>query len=158
MFKRLISVAVLAGVLSLTVVACNESPKPGNDPVSRLSPPPPPAAPSMTTTLNAEVSACKTPEEGDDTTVSVSLEDLGGSGEYKFGPSDFTFSVGETVTFELTSETEFHTFTLDDFGIDESVEAGETVSCTVSFDDTGIFPLICIPHELDGMLGTIVIQ
>ena len=57
-------------------------------------------------------------------TVEVSLEDPRGSGEYTFDPSELTFDVGETVTFVLRSETDFHTFTIDGLDIDVDIEGG----------------------------------
>ena len=75
-----------------------------------------------------------------------------------FGPSDFTFDVGETVTFALCAESEFHTFTVDDLGIDVSVDVGSLESLSFTFDQLGTFQLICIPHEALGMTGTITVQ
>ena len=69
-----------------------------------------------------------------------------------------TFSVGDIVTFVLTSQTEFHTFTVDDLEIDVSVDTGETVKHTLEFTKAGTFSLICIPHELQGMVGTITVN
>ena len=92
------------------------------------------------------------------TTFSVSLQDPGGSGSYIFDPSDLTFSVGDTVTFVLTAENEFHTFTVDDLGIDESVDARTTIEVTFTFDTAGTFEIICVPHQALGMVGTITVQ
>jgi plastocyanin len=75
-----------------------------------------------------------------------------------FSPSEFTFSAGEEVTFVLTSESEFHTFTVDDLGIDVEIDGGETEQLTFTFDQPGEYTLICIPHELQGMTGTITVQ
>ena len=75
----------------------------------------------------------------------MSLQDSGGSGAYLFGPADLTFSVGDTITLELTSEGEFHTFTVDDLGIDVGVDPGSTKT------------LICVPLEVLGMVGTITV-
>ena len=75
-----------------------------------------------------------------------------------FDPFEFNFGVGDTITFTLTGESEFHTFTIDELGIDESVEVDEPVTFSVTFDRPGAFQLICIPHELQGMTGTITVQ
>lgn len=88
----------------------------------------------------------------------VSLQDPSGSGAYLFGPTELTFGVGETVTLQLTSEGEFHTFTVDDLGIDVGVDPGATETLTFTFDRAGTFELICIPHEALGMVGTITVQ
>ena len=83
-------------------------------------------------------------------------EDVGGSGQYAFNPAEMSFSVGETVTFTLTAETEFHTFTVEDLGIDESLEAGETRKFTFIFKEAGSFDLICLAHP--DMVGTITVR
>jgi plastocyanin len=84
--------------------------------------------------------------------------DPGGSGSYWFEPMDFTFSVGQTVKFILTSENEFHTFTVDALGIDQNVDVGETAEITHTFTEAGSFDLICIPHQFVGMVGTISVN
>jgi plastocyanin len=91
-------------------------------------------------------------------TLSVTLADPGGSGSYGFEPVDYTFSVGETVTFTLTSEAEFHTFTVDALGIDQNVDPGQTVEITHTFTEAGTFELICVPHQFVGMVGTISVN
>ena len=73
-------------------------------------------------------------------------------------PSEITASVGETVTFTLTAETEFHTFTVDELGIDESIDGGESATYTHTFDKAGTFKLVCLVHETSGMVGTITVQ
>lgn len=104
--------------------------------------------------------SCRAP--ADDIAVqngfSVRLEDTAGSGEYIFNPADIEFSSGETVTLALTSEREFHTFTVPDLDIDIAVGAGETKSVVVTFDEPGSYRLICTPHESLGMIGTITIR
>ena len=90
------------------------------------------------------------------TRVKVINQDTGGSGKYAFEPSDFSFSVGETVEFTLLGETEFHTFTIDDLGIDEALDAGEEVVFTFTFDKAGSFDLICLSHPQ--MTGTFTVK
>ena len=92
------------------------------------------------------------------TRVEIQLRDDKGSGSYAYSPAEFTFKVGEIVNFVMTSETELHTFTVDDLNIDQSVEAGETVEFSFKFDKPGTYPLICIPHETQGMIGKITVQ
>ena len=90
--------------------------------------------------------------------VAVSMEDCAGSEGCAFSPSDFVFETGETVRFSLTSENEFHTFTVPDLGVDEMVNARETRHLDVTFDRPGEYALICVPHEALGMTGTITIR
>ena len=90
--------------------------------------------------------------------VRVINRDRGGSGEYRFDPAKLRFEVGQEVTFSLSGETEFHTFTVDELGIDVSMDVGETVEYTYTFDKAGTFKLTCIPHEALGMTGEIVVE
>ena len=90
--------------------------------------------------------------------VEVLNRDVGGSGVYAFDPKEFTFSVGDSVEFTVTAETEFHTFTVDELGIDEVVLGGETITFTYTFDEAGEFKLFCIPHQSLGMVGTITVR
>ena len=90
--------------------------------------------------------------------VRVINRDQGGSGEYRFDPAQLRFEVGQEVTFSLKGETEFHTFTVDELGIDVSMDVGETVEYTYTFDQAGTFRLYCIPHEALGMTGEIVVE
>ena len=75
-----------------------------------------------------------------------------------FDPEVIEVANGETITFEMTSQGEFHSFTVDKLGIDVEVEAGETQNLTFTFDKPGTYDLICIPHETLGMVGKIILQ
>ena len=90
--------------------------------------------------------------------VEVTNQDPGGSGQYQFDPSEFTFNVGDTVTFQVSAETEFHTFDVDELDIHQELEAGQTVAFTVIFEQAGTFKLFCVPHEALGMTGTITVN
>ena len=93
-----------------------------------------------------------------DGAVKVTNRDQSGSGEYRFDPSELTFKVGQEVTFAVVSQTEFHTFTVDELGIDVSIDAGTTELFTFEFAKAGSYKLICIPHEALGMIGQIVVE
>ena len=116
-----------------------------------------PAAPPTPTVAAATPAAAQPAPSSGGRVVRIDNQDKGGSGVYQFVPSELNFQVGDTVTFEITAETEFHTFTVDDLGIDVSLEAGETVTHTYTFDKAGVFKLLCIPHETFGMTGTITV-
>lgn len=149
MHRRLVLVVASAMVLSLGVLSCG-----GGDDDDAPTARPTTAAPQPT----AGSAPPPPPPAGGGDVVSVVNQDQGGSGEYKFVPSDFTFNVGDTITFQMSAETEFHTFTVDELDIDEAVDGGETVTFTVTFDRAGTFEFICIPHEAFGMTGTITVQ
>src|SRR3990172_2236725 len=138
--KKFTLLAVLVGLVSLGLAPWGGS----GEKASPTSTTPPAAAPPASTQAIGRV-------------VEVRNEDMGGSGKYAFDPSSFTFKVGETVTFRMTAETEFHTFTVDELGIDIAVEPGQTVDKTVTFDKVGTFKVHCIPHEALGMVGAITV-
>ena len=145
MIKRLIAPLALAMITLLAVAACGGSENGDSPP----PPAPPPAAPTAAPGADIDIKG---------TRVDVNLEDPGGSGAYKFDPAKFSFSAGQEVTFVLTSESEFHTFTVEELDTDVSVDARETVGLTYTFDKAGTYKLICIPHEALGMVGEIVVQ
>ena len=135
----------------------------------RLSPPPPDTAPASVVQtvvtiplLEVDQSLLPTvpppPCPGDATKVTVLNRDEGGSDEYAFDPNGFTFSVGECVEFTVTAETEFHTFTVDELGINLEINGGETGTFDFTFSQAGTFKLFCTPHESLGMVGTITVQ
>ena len=156
MLRRLVPLALLAGMVSLAAVACGGGGDDATPTPQRPSPPPPSRAPAPTST--PAPTTTETPVQPDGVAQSVDLEDPGGSGDYQFNPSELVYKVGDTVTFSLSAETEFHTFTIDELGIDVSMDSGTTDTLTYTFDKPGTFPLICIPHELLGMVGTITVQ
>ena len=93
-----------------------------------------------------------------DGAVTVINRDQSGSGEYRFDPSELTFKVGQEVTFALVAQTELHTFTVDELGIDVFIDPGTTELFTFEFAKAGTYNLICIPHESLGMTGQIVVE
>ena len=145
---RIVLLSLLLVLFSVVLIGCGGSSADENKTVT--APAPAASAPAATPTVQSPSPAGKV--------ISIVNRDVAGSGEYKFDPNELTFSMGETVTFSITAETEFHTFTVDDLGIDESIDAGETVELTFTFDTTGTFKLYCIPHEAQGMVGTITVE
>ena len=93
-----------------------------------------------------------------DGAVTVINRDQSGSGEYRFDPSELTFKVGEEVTFALVAQTELHSFTVDELGVNVFIAPGTTELFTFEFAKAGTYNLICIPHESLGMTGQIVVE
>ena len=166
MIRRLAGGVFIVGLL-LSVYACGENvpPKGSHDEVqpapivstssnqatsSATSPPP------ATTSPQSSTAASSSPSTPADYSLDVALNDA--NAKYLFNPTDISVKVGETVTLKLTSEDEFHSFTVDDLGIDVEVDAGTTEEITFTFSDAGTFDLICIPHESLGMVGKIIVQ
>ena len=150
---RLAALGLTAVIAASTLVACGgasaATPTPQPD-----SPPPPPRAPTVLPVSSDDSSGAVV--EG--TEFAVGLQDPGGGEDYTFSPADMSFKTSDTITFVLTSQSEFHTFTIDDLEVDVSVDVEETVRYTVTFDSPGTFSLICIPHEQQGMVGTITVE
>ena len=71
---------------------------------------------------------------------------------------DFSFNAGEAVNFTFPSESQLHTFTVDDLDIDVAVGGDGTVGFSFTFDKPGTYELICIPHRALGMVGTITVS
>jgi plastocyanin len=95
-----------------------------------------------------------------------------------FSPEEETVSVGDTVTWEVEGD-EAHTVTAYEGELPEGadyfasgdfesendatenvadglLQGGETYE--VTFDQPGTYRYYCIPHEADGMVGTIVVE
>ena len=79
---------------------------------------------------------------------------------YAFFPREFRFNAGDTVDFVLFSSDDVHTFTVADLGINWVVPGGETQTHRATFDQPGLFRVLCtIPtHETLGMVGTITVN
>ena len=143
--RPLASLVLIASLLSVAATACG-----GGDGDSPTT-----SSVNVSDSLSATDDTDTSPSVG--TTV-VNLKDPGGSGSYVFDPDELSFSVGETVTFDLTSGKEFHTFTVTDLGINVAVNAGETQTIEFTFDKAGTYNLICVPHQALGMVGTVSVQ
>ena len=150
---RLAALGLIAVIAASTLVACGGA-KRGTPTPQPDSPPPPPRAPTVLPVSTGGSSG----DVVEGTEFAVALQDPGGGEDYVYSPAEMSFKVGDSITFVLTSQSEFHTFTVDDLDIDVSVDAEETVRYTVTFDSPGTFSLICIPHEMQGMVGTITVE
>ena len=149
----------------LTMAACSSDSDSDSSPGVASPAPPPPASAE---TVGSAADALGAPTTGDDSSggnagdadrsVDVENQDPNGSGAYRFSPNELTFAVGETVQFNITAETEFHTFTVDELDIDVVVDAEQTETLVFKFDEAGTYRLYCIPHEAQGMVATITVQ
>ena len=144
MFKRVSVLAIVLILPALIVAACG-----GDDETTTTE--------ESVNTPVADTPA-DTPAASGATQVSVVNQDPGGTGEYKFSPNGFKFTVGEKVEFIITAETEFHTFTVDELDIDVTLSGGITETLAFTFDKAGEYKLFCIPHEALGMVATITVE
>lgn len=97
---------------------------------------------------------------GDDGDPAAASEDEGGSvtltaADFSFEPG--TLTAGTSDTIELANEGESpHNLQADEAGLDEDVDAGETVSIDLADVDPGTYDFICSFHP-DDMTGTLEI-
>ena len=160
---RLLLPVILTITLALPLVACGGGGGEATPLPARTSPPPPqPALVAEETPAPVATPATAAPTQPSQTGATevsvVNGDPAGPTGEYKFIMSESNFTVGETVNFTITAETELHNFNVPDLGIDQDLEGGETATVTFTFDKPGTFRFLCIFHEANGMEGTIVVQ
>ena len=156
--RRLIPLTVLVVFAAMAALACggDEEQAPA---ASRPSPPPPPSASAPAAPVPPAPSGSGPgPGSGSATEVTVKLNDSRGRGPFAFDPVNLSFGAGESVSFTFVGESQFHTFTVEELGIDVDVGGGETVSFRHTFNTPGTYELICVPHRALGMVGTITVR
>ena len=162
-FRRLVSLGVVIGAMSLVIAACGGGEKPSPTAIPD-SPSPPPARPvptpeTSTGAGNGDTGNGATMEGRQITIVNM---DPGGGGEYEFQPAEVEVAVGETVTFELIAKTELHSFTVDALDIDQDIdgaaERDAVALVTYTFESAGMYDIVCIYHEGSGMTGTLTVR
>ena len=77
---------------------------------------------------------------------------------YVFKPDAYNFELGKTYSLVFESPGEFHTFNVDELGIEIFVNPNETVQQDITPLTAGSFKLYCIPHESLGMVGTVTVS
>ena len=77
---------------------------------------------------------------------------------YVFQPDAYNFELGTTYTLAFEAPGEFHTFTVDELGINIFVNANESVQQDITPSTAGSFKLYCVPHESLGMVGTVTVS
>ncbi|WP_132056818.1 halocyanin domain-containing protein [Halorussus amylolyticus] len=92
----------------------------------------------------------------DEVTVMVGAE--GNGGGFAFGPAAVAVSTGTTVVWEWTGDGDAHNVVAEDgsFESEQVTEAGHTFEHT--FEETGTYEYVCVPHEAMGMKGAIVVE
>ena len=95
--KKLIIMAAVVVLGMASVAACGGGESEDSAPTAEPAKATPQATAAATTASASELAS------GDDV-VKVVNEDPGGSGEYQFSQPELTFSVGDTVTFQVSAE------------------------------------------------------
>jgi plastocyanin len=80
--------------------------------------------------------------------------------DFSFAPETLTGEADVTMTFNVTNAGgATHTFTIDEIGIDEELEAGATVEFDAALPAVaGTLRFYCRFHESQGMEGTIEVE
>ena len=151
----ILGAAVVAILLFATPLLSPEEQAPG---APRPSPPPPPSASVPAAPLPPAATGPAPVNPAPTSEVTVKLNDSRGRGPFAFDPVNLSFGAGESVSFTFVGESQFHTFTVEELGIDVDVGGGETVSFRHTFNTPGTYELICVPHRALGMVGTITVR
>ena len=79
--------------------------------------------------------------------------------EFSFSPTCVEANAGETIEVTITnSGSALHNLSVESLGIDQDVQAGETISVEVTLPDSGSVPFTCKYHVANGMQGAFVIR
>jgi plastocyanin len=78
--------------------------------------------------------------------------------DYYFEPTVLTGDPGQKVTLEITNEgEEEHNLTIDDQGIDEDTEPGESTTVRAEIPDSGLVSFFCSYHTAENMRGALAV-
>lgn len=80
------------------------------------------------------------------------------AGDFFFDPTCLTASSPGTVTVTVTNTgNALHNFTVEEQGIDQDVQIGESVTLKVELPASGSLPFLCKYHSAAGMQGAFVV-
>ncbi|ELZ91452.1 halocyanin precursor-like protein [Haloferax mucosum ATCC BAA-1512] len=91
--------------------------------------------------------------------VTVAVGVSGNSGAYAFDPAAVRVAPGTTVTWEWTGSGGAHNVVErenDSFQSELTATEGHTFEYT--FEDSGEYRYVCVPHETFGMVGAVVVE
>lgn len=73
-----------------------------------------------------------------------------------FDPADLQLTAGETATITVeNADSVLHSFTIDEAGVDQDVEGGQSASVEVAAPEAGTYTFYCKYHS--GMQGSITV-
>ncbi|MFB6233570.1 MAG: halocyanin domain-containing protein [Haloarculaceae archaeon] len=90
----------------------------------------------------------------DGVSVSVGAGDTG----LLFDPPAIAVSPGTTVTWEWTGSGGRHNVTATDGSFESTTTGDDGFTYDHSFEATGVFEYVCVPHEALGMKGAVVVR
>jgi plastocyanin len=107
----------------------------------------------------AFVAACNGDDDGDvaNGNGSITIE----TPSLSYDPDSISMNAGENLEVTVdNTDTQLHTFTIDELGIDLEVDAGESGSVTIEAPDAGEYEFYCtVPgHREAGQVGTLTVN
>ncbi len=76
---------------------------------------------------------------------------------YRFQPQQLAGTTGKAVTVEIVnSGSTAHTFTIDELGVDKTLDPGQSATVTFTPPKAGAFMFYCRFHRSSGMTGSLV--
>ncbi|KAB1194660.1 halocyanin domain-containing protein [Haloferax sp. MBLA0076] len=92
----------------------------------------------------------------DEVTISVGAE--GNGGGFAFGPAAVKVSTGTTVVWEWTGNGGTHNVLHREGEFESELTASEGFTFEHTFDATGEYRYVCVPHETLGMVGIVLVE
>lgn len=92
---------------------------------------------------------------GAEADVEVNME----TANFSFTPNIINASPGDRVSVTFTKNAGFHTFTIDEVGVEFAIAEGEKLNFTAP-SEPGSYPFYCSigSHRAQGMKGTLIVQ
>jgi plastocyanin len=143
-------VFAIAGAIALTLAACSSGN--GDGSTERAAPP---ASDDPTPAGGCADAAGLTGAVEDRGTAeasggAITLDAI----EFAFSPTCVEASGGRSLEVTVTnSGSALHNLSVESLGIDEDVQAGETITVEVKLPDSGAVPFVCKYHVANGMQG-----
>ena len=147
--KRTGVVWLLTGASVALVLACG-----GGESTATVA-----ATPTEAPVKVTETSSSATTSSTDVADITVVMEEIPAMA---YVPANITMEAGKTYNIKLVGGAEFHTWTI----VDSSGEYVENISVNPSGEQTiqltapasGTYDIICLPHQTNNMIGTLVVN
>ncbi len=79
--------------------------------------------------------------------------------DFSFEPAEVDAGAGQAVTVDLENQGGTpHTFTIDELGVDETLEPGQKATASFTPEQGGTFAFYCRFHRAQGMEGTLTVS
>ena len=90
--------------------------------------------------------------------VSIAVGAQGNGGGFAFGPAAVKISSGTTVVWEWTGNGGTHNVLHRGGAFESELTASQGTTFEHTFDETGEYKYVCVPHETLGMVGVVVVE